>query len=129
MAQAWTPLPDMPKERHYHAMAVTPDGKNLVCAGGQDASFTNLKSVVMYNFRKKRWTSPPDMPVARSSLGMVSTPDGKNLVCTGGGDDSDTYLKSVVMFDFSTQAWTPPPDMPEERVRCQLHLLKVSGRV
>ena len=49
MAQVWTSLPDMPQERIWHTMAATPDGKKLVCAGGEGANGTALKSVVVFD--------------------------------------------------------------------------------
>ena len=129
MAQAWTSLPDMPEERYYHAMAATPDGKKLVCAGGSDAGNYKLKSVVMFEFSTQAWTSLPDMPEARYGHTMAATPDGKKLVCAGGcnGMDGRTTLKSVVTFTLDMPAgiqlrlwWSDPEvDAGEHRVLCR----------
>eukprot|EP00729_Bicosta_minor_P014756 gene14756-3735_t len=105
--QAWTSLPDMPEERYFHTMVATPDGKKLVCAGGDDASHTKLKSVVVFDFSTQAWTSLPDMPVERAAHTMAATLDGKKLVCAGGGDATGTILKSVVAFTLDMPAALP----------------------
>ena len=67
MAQEWTTLPDMPKERWGHTMVATPDGKYLVCAGGKDPSNTPLKSVVTFTLdmpaglQLRLWWSDPEV--------------------------------------------------------------------
>ena len=56
----------MPEARFHHAMAATPDGK-LVCAGGQGAGRTALKSVATFTLEMpaglqlRLWWSDPEV--------------------------------------------------------------------
>jgi len=104
----WSTGPSMQEARWN--MGVAALDRKLIVLGGEDQTFTTLKSVEIYDSQNEAWTFGVSMMTPRQGCGACALDDGKVYVM-GGLDAQGNYLSTMDIFDPVTQEWSSGPDM------------------
>jgi N-acetylneuraminic acid mutarotase len=106
----WRRLPAAPTPRAAHALAVI--GGRLYAAGGANEG-GSLRSLEIYDFKRRRWTSGPSFPFgpARNHTTGVAS-DGRFYVIAG--RDAENYT-AVERYNPRRRVWEDVPDLRTPR--------------
>lgn len=128
--QQWTTLPDAPRARDHHTVAVV--GNKLVVAGGrrttQPNPFTNtVPEVDVFDFGAGTWSTLA-APIPTRRAGTMTVALGRHVVVIGGESDTQPEaFRSVEALDVLTSEWVILPGLVQTRHSGGLGL--VDGRL
>jgi N-acetylneuraminic acid mutarotase len=105
----WRRLQPAPTPRAAHALAVI--GQRLYAAGGANDS-GSLKSLEMYDFRRRRWLSGPSFPGAARNHTTGVASGGRFYVLAGRDSGNFTIAER---YDPRRRAWERLPDLRTPR--------------
>jgi len=108
----WSTGPSMKEARRN--MGVASLDRKLFVMGGEDKTFTTLKSVEIYDPQNESWTSGVSMDTARQAFGACFL-DGK-LYVVGGIDSQGNHLSTMEIFDPTTNEWSSGPSMSSPHI-------------
>jgi N-acetylneuraminic acid mutarotase len=106
----WRRLPSSPTPRAAHALAVI--GDRLYAAGGANDS-GSLRSLEIYDFKRRRWSSGPDFTFGPARNHTTGAAAGGRFYVIAGRDASN--FTAVERYNPRRRAWEDVPDLRTPR--------------